>query len=177
MEKKMKINDYGLCGVSQDEVIEELRKNPNLDIEKLLLEDSEYNDNVKNTYAYELPTTKIYTDKLNISPSEFHNSLNKEWLMPEEYTNMNIISYINGLCKTPEELDRAHIELELYAKFELIDLLRYLKYLRDTAIKNNVVWGVGRGSSCCSYVLYLLGIHKVNSILYDLKIEDFLRNK
>jgi DNA polymerase III alpha subunit len=40
---------------------------------------------------------------------------------------------------------------------------------------NNIVWGVGRGSSVSSYVLYLLGVHRVNSLYYDLDIHEFLR--
>jgi len=45
----------------------------------------------------------------------------------------------------------------------------------DTFRKNNVVWGVGRGSSVSSYVLYLLGVHRVDSIKYKLNINEFLR--
>jgi DNA polymerase III alpha subunit len=41
--------------------------------------------------------------------------------------------------------------------------------------KHNIVWGVGRGSSVASYVLYLIGVHKINSMYYDLDIEEFLR--
>ncbi len=40
---------------------------------------------------------------------------------------------------------------------------------------NEVIWGVGRGSSVASYVLYLIGIHKVDSMYYDLPINEFLR--
>jgi DNA polymerase III alpha subunit len=40
---------------------------------------------------------------------------------------------------------------------------------------NNIVWGVGRGSSVASYVLYLLGVHKVDSIKYGLDIREFLK--
>ena len=57
----------------------------------------------------------------------------------------------------------------------MLDLLFYLKYLVDTMRGNSIVWGVGRGSSVASYVLYLLGVHKVDSIKYDLDINEFLR--
>jgi DNA polymerase III alpha subunit len=57
----------------------------------------------------------------------------------------------------------------------LFQLLQYLKYLVDTMRKHNIVWGVGRGSSVASYVLYLIGVHKINSMYYDLDIEEFLR--
>jgi DNA polymerase III alpha subunit len=54
-------------------------------------------------------------------------------------------------------------------------LLQYLKYLVDTMRKNNIIWGVGRGSSVASYVLYLIGIHRINSLYYDLSIDEFLK--
>ena len=41
--------------------------------------------------------------------------------------------------------------------------------------KNNIVWGVGRGSSVSSYVLFLMGVHKVDSMKYNLDIKDFLK--
>ena len=57
----------------------------------------------------------------------------------------------------------------------MIDLLRWLKYFVDTMRSNNLTWGVGRGSSVASYVLYLLGVHKVDSIKYKLDLKEFLR--
>jgi DNA polymerase III alpha subunit len=41
--------------------------------------------------------------------------------------------------------------------------------------KNNILWGVGRGSSVASFVLYLIGIHRINSLFYNLPIEEFLK--
>jgi DNA polymerase III alpha subunit len=38
------------------------------------------------------------------------------------------------------------------------------------------VWGIGRGSSVSSYVLYVLGVHDVDSYAYDLDIGDFLHD-
>ena len=65
--------------------------------------------------------------------------------------------------------------LELYKKFNLYPVLRYLIYLVNLMRENNIVWGVGRGSSVSSYVLFLIGVHKVNSIEFDLDINEFLR--
>jgi DNA polymerase III alpha subunit len=66
-------------------------------------------------------------------------------------------------------------ELLLYQKRDMFVLLQYLKYLVDTMRANNIVWGVGRGSSVASFVLFLLGVHKINSLYYDLPIEEFLK--
>ena len=66
-------------------------------------------------------------------------------------------------------------ELLLYQEKDLFDLLRYLKYLIDTMKQNGIIWGVGRGSSVASYVLYLLEVHRIDSMYYDLSPEEFLR--
>ena len=95
--------------------------------------------------------------------------------MPQEYKDLDIAQHILELCETQAELQRVGEELLLYADRELLDLLRYLKYFVDTMRKNKVVWGLGRGSSVASYVLYLLGVHKINSMYYDLDIKEFLK--
>jgi len=63
----------------------------------------------------------------------------------------------------------------MYEKRGLFTLLQYMKYLVDLMRKNNIVWGVGRGSSVSSFVLFLIGIHRINSLHYDLNIEEFLK--
>jgi DNA polymerase III alpha subunit len=50
-----------------------------------------------------------------------------------------------------------------------------MKYVVDTLRANNVVWGVGRGSSVASYVLFIIGVHKIDSVKYDLDWREFLR--
>jgi DNA polymerase III alpha subunit len=76
---------------------------------------------------------------------------------------------------TDEEKTRVDMEMELYKKFNLHVVLKYLVYLVDQMRQHNIVWGVGRGSSVSSYVLFLIGIHKVDSIKYNLDINEFLR--
>ena len=94
--------------------------------------------------------------------------------MPEAYYP-NLVEMLYGMCKTEEQTDRVSTELNLYIQHGMMDLLFYLKYLVDTMRENNIVWGVGRGSSVASYVLYLIGIHKIDSIKYDLDIKEFLK--
>ena len=95
--------------------------------------------------------------------------------MPQDYKDMDIAKWIIEQCKTQPELQRVAEELLLFQERGLFDLLKYLKYLVDTMRDNGVIWGVGRGSSVASYVLYLIGIHKVDSMYYDLPINEFLR--
>ena len=95
--------------------------------------------------------------------------------MPIEYRNLDIAEYVLSLCQQEHELQRVAQELLLYQERDLFDLLRYLKYLVDTLRKNNIVWGVGRGSSVASYVLFLIGVHKIDSVYYNLDIDEFLK--
>ena len=110
-----------------------------------------------------------------ISVEEYDKQQQSNWYMPEEYKTLDIAEYLLDLCSTDEQLQRVGKELLLYQQKGLFNLLRYMKYLVDTMKQNNIIWGVGRGSSVASYVLYLLEIHRVDSIYYDLDPEEFLR--
>ena len=83
----------------------------------------------------------------------------------------------NGVDGTDnaEASQRVEMELALYIERGLIPILQVLVYVVDTLRKNNLVWGVGRGSSVASYVLYLIGIHKIDSLKYNLDIREFLK--
>lgn len=106
---------------------------------------------------------------------EFDSESQANWHMPPEYKNLDIVVWILDQCKTDIERQRVGQELLLYVDRNLLTMLQYLKYLVDTMRANNIVWGVGRGSSVASYVLFLIGIHKIDSLYYDLPIEEFLR--
>lgn len=106
---------------------------------------------------------------------EFDEDQQSNWFMPDSYKNFDIAKYVLDQCQNEAELQRAGHELLLYQERDMFVLLRYLKYLVDTMRSNNIVWGVGRGSSVSSFVLYLLGVHKINSLYYDLSIDEFLK--
>ncbi len=97
------------------------------------------------------------------------------WHMPDQYRTLDIAELVLSLCDTEAKLQRAGQELLMYQERGLFDLLRYLKYLVDIMRDNHVIWGVGRGSSVASYVLYLLGVHRIDSMYYELDPEEFLR--
>jgi DNA polymerase III alpha subunit len=170
----MKYDQYGQAYTNSNELCDLLYKNPNLDISLFQVEDSlEYNRSVAELYA-ELDLLNSY-HSITIPVEEFDASLQKNWHMPKEYKDMDIAAYILGLCKEDHELQRVGQELLLFQERNAFDLLRYLKYLVDMLRKNNIVWGVGRGSSVASYVLFLLGVHKIDSLYYNLDIEEFLK--
>ena len=109
------------------------------------------------------------------SVPEWHAQQQANWHMPDEYKRMDIAKHVLDLCGSEAELQRVGHELLLFQERGLFDLLRYLKYLVDVMQANNIVWGVGRGSSVASYVLYKLGVHKIDSLYYELSVEEFLR--
>ena len=116
-----------------------------------------------------------FPESSDMSVLEFDLQRQSCWFMPDEYKNIDIAKYLLDLCNTQDQLQRVGKELLLYQDRNLLDLLRYLKYLIDTMRANNIIWGVGRGSSVSSYVLYLLGVHRVDSMYYDLDVGEFLR--
>ena len=137
----------------------------NIDFEK-------YNQALEKNYVDSNKLEKLETIQLDVE--EFDEMNQKNWFIPDEYKNLDIKSYV--LDRTPAHaIDRVNEELNLYDKYNIIDVLKVCIYIIDTLRKNNIVWGVGRGSSVASYVLYLIGVHKVDSIKYDLDINEFLR--
>jgi len=170
----MKYDQYCQAYTTSNELCDFLYKNPQLDISRFQVEDSiEYNRSVAELHA-ELDLLDSY-HSINQSMEDFDAILQKNWRMPKEYKDMDIAEYVLGLCQQEHELQRVGQELLLYQERDLFDLLRYLKYLVDTLRKNNVVWGVGRGSSVASYILFLIGVHKIDSLYYNLDIEEFLK--
>ena len=111
----------------------------------------------------------------NCTVPEFHTQQQANWHMPDEYKNLDIAAHILSLCENEAELQRCGAELLLFQERNLFDLLRYLKYLVDVMSKHQIIWGVGRGSSVSSFVLYKLGVHRIDSLYYELEVTEFLR--
>ena len=111
----------------------------------------------------------------SLSVEEFDENNRLNWLMPEEYQTFDIAKWLLDQCTHEDEIQRVGKELLMYQKRDLFMLLQYMKYLVDLMRENNIVWGVGRGSSVSSFVLFLIGIHRINSLYYDLDIEEFLK--
>ena len=119
--------------------------------------------------------TWTFPEVSDISVAEFDRQRQSTWFMPDEYRDLDIAQHVLDLCTKQEQLQRVGEELLLYQELDLFDLLRYMKYLVDVMRENQVIWGVGRGSSVASYVLYLLGVHRIDSMYYDLDPGEFLR--
>ena len=145
---------------------------PSDDIEK-------FNAAMREQYLPEL--TKYIP--LDVEQKDFDTALQSEWFMPDEYKKLSIRSYLLAKATGPllnsNELSvavkRVHDEVDAFEERNMLPLLQYMVYLVDFMRENNIVWGVGRGSSVASYVLYLIGVHRIDSIQFDLDWTEFLR--
>jgi DNA polymerase-3 subunit alpha len=127
------------------------------------------------TILEDIPTFIKYNELAQTSVEEFDHRCQNTWHMPQKYKDLDIAEHVLSLCASDAELQRCGAELLLFQERDLFNLLRYLVYLVDTMQESNLIWGVGRGSSVASYVLYKLGVHRIDSIFYDLDPGEFLR--
>lgn len=134
-----------------------------------------YTDNISD--SIQKYVDRVISEKLNYPLPMVDLPKSREWFIPNDYKNMDIKSWLIDQCQTQEELDRVNLELDLFDKNDLSDILPVMKYVVDTLRSQNIVWGVGRGSSVSSYCLYLIGIHKVNSLKYELPITEFFKGE
>jgi len=132
-------------------------------------------------YNNTVPSSERLSVKTNCRELSF------QWNIPKKYLDVNVEKYIIKALDHELEhfksdkdqfarLSRVAQEIKLYRKMGLIPVLRTIIYVINTLAANNIVWGVGRGSSVSSYVLYLIGAHDVDSVKYNLDIHDFLHN-
>lgn len=112
----------------------------------------------------------------NFEVTDYDKACQSNWFMPKAYKTLDIEEWLYTQIP-PWDPEHARVEEELaaYKERNMLDLLRWLKYFVDTCTENNIVWGVGRGSSVSSYVLYIIGVHQINSIKYNLDWREFLR--
>ena len=169
----IQLDKYSRQILTEDQAVEMLYMDPSIDVTDLTVGDVDKFNTASR--LLHLNTVLTQLDDLGSDPLEFHRMNQQNWHMPNEYKQLDIAEYILSLCNTDAELQRVGQELLLYQERNMFDLLRFLHYIVDTMRANNIVWGVGRGSSVASYILYLLGVHKINSLYYDLDIAEFLR--
>jgi DNA polymerase III alpha subunit len=173
MAAKKKINDHGDVIFSEEDVIELLYTDPDFDISKLYLDSiHRYSDSLKEL-GVDLPV--INTAPKRPKPEIFDKENCDNWHMPEKYYQINVLQWLLARCQNDEEKVRVQMEYDLFEKKKFIRVLQFLIYFVDTLRANNMVWGVGRGSSVASFCLFLIGVHKINPMLYNLDITEFLR--
>lgn len=172
----MKQNKHGEMIFDQNDVIDLVMRDIDFDKISGMIVDQSVDletaatmlDNVSKFIAYNELVETLTTE-------EFDHRCQSRWFMPDCYRDLDIAEHVLGLCESDAELQRCGQELMMFQERGLFDLLRYLKYLVDVMTQHRLIWGVGRGSSTASFVLYKLGVHKINSLHYDLDPAEFLR--
>ena len=115
------------------------------------------------------------TNTEDLSFDDFHLKSAEEWTFPEEYQQIDVYAWLINKCNTQIEIDRVNEEYALYKERDLVMLLRLFIFLVHYMRKHKFIWGVGRGSSVSSFCLYLIGIHRVNSLKFGFSIKDYLK--
>ena len=173
MAAKTKINDHGDVIFSEEDAIDLLYTNPEFNISKLYFDDiTKYSESLKEL-GIDLPV--ISTVPKREKPEIFDKANCDNWHMPESYYQINVLEWLLDKCQNDEEKMRVQMEYDLFEKKQFIRVLQFLIYFIDTLRANSMVWGVGRGSSVASFCLFLIGVHKINPMLYNLDITEFLR--
>ena len=170
-------NKFGEMIFSESDICDLLMQGRDIDSLKHVVVDTSINIEELARYIERPESLLTWTFPYNQDTSvpEFHLTMQQSWHMPQEYKDLDIAEYILGLCNNEAELQRCGEELLLYQERDLFNLLRYLKYLVDVMTTNQVIWGVGRGSSVASFILYKLGVHRIDSLYYNLDVQEFLR--
>ena len=170
----MRITEYGEMVFSESDVFDFIMQGqPGAIFDGMLVDEEIDLSNVTDMLS---TTPRFYVfSPSNINVKDWHLRNQANWHMPQKYHDLDIAQWLLDQCTTQEELQRVGEELLLYQERDLFSLLQYLKYLVDLMREHNIIWGVGRGSSVASYVLYLIGVHRINSMYYDLDPREFLR--
>lgn len=79
-----------------------------------------------------------------------------------------------GLAKEPKYVKQVKHELKVIKQMDLADFMLITRDSIEWAREQGIPVGPGRGSVCGTLVGYLVGIHKIDPIRYDLLFERFL---
>lgn len=168
------INKFGLYTISTNEALDIIIDGGSLN--GTIYENDKEKESLQTyTELFDMPEFTFEKQSQYSTVEEFDTATQTNWFIPSKYKNIDIVEFILSKCTTQQEIDRVNTELEYFIKEDSLIILNYMHYLVDTMRKNNIIWGVGRGSSVSLYCLYLLGVHRVNSIKYDLDITEFFK--
>lgn len=174
-ESRVKINKYGQAILSSNNLRNLLLQGKSISHLNIIRDDE---IGLFQTYQSELLSETItFLDEPEevLSFDEFHEKCAEEWIFPTIYQQIDVKTWLLDKCKTQQEVDRVGEEYKLFEERNLIMLLRLFIFLVNYMRENKLMWGVGRGSAVSSFCLYLIGIHRVDSLKYNLNIKDFLK--
>ena len=169
----MRLDKYSNPVFNEQDLFDALYQGHQFNVHDTML--VERNDNVKQLET-QLGFKFLDPYETHFKIADYDLACQSNWLMPDEYKTLDIEAWLfeQVLVGNPEHT-RVIEELNAYKERNMLNLLRWLKYFVDTCSKEGVVWGIGRGSSVASYILFLIGVHNVDSIKYNLDWQEFLR--
>jgi len=146
------MNQFNEMVVDENDLVEGLLQGKNTtrivtkDLEKI----DDYNHfcslfKIENAIEYETPSDK-HSDKYSYKNAD-------SWSMPSEYKQLDIVNYLIGKVTSDVQRERVQLELTEFEKREMLPMLQFLVYMVATLKHNNILWGVGRGSSVSSYIV------------------------
>ena len=171
-------NEYGQVKFTSDEIISMIYCGQNID--DCGFEDQQelhkHNSYSKNFGIEHLSDIKTIKD----SPIDYHATLSSNWKMPDHIKNMDVFHYLSDQLVAKgytgnEYKQRLLDEFNEYKSRNMLNVIKFLKYLMDTCMANNIVLGIGRGSSVSSLLLHLLDVHYIDPVKYNLDYKEFLR--
>ena len=159
-------------------------------------------DLVPRLLLMEVPISKIVVREPNddvnlfnlINDEQIENTktdigqLDKSWNIPPQYRDMDLSAH---MAKALEQFSldknlnsseyqvyssRLNDEMRIIQEHGVESLFKTLIYVVDTFRRDGIVWGVGRGSSCASLVLFLAGLHKVDPVKYNIPMSEFFHS-
>lgn len=170
-----KIDEYGDVHLSTQEIIDGLLDGV-IPSNVYVDDEVEVNKYIEGSKKLGLTRNKLLLPvEHQMSPDEYLKSKAKSWMIPEKYFEIDIIEYLISRCKNQDEIDRVIQELNKFIDRDQVEILHVMIYIVDFLRENNIVWGVGRGSSVASFCLYLIGINRINPLEYDIPMSDFFK--
>lgn len=126
-------------------------------------------------YIFDTPIISDGDPSFDLMCEQVHTELQQVWRYPDIFEELDILDAVIDEDSTEEEIARLKMEYEYFLSIDAIPMIKYIMYILHTCVQENVVWGIGRGSSVSSYLLFKLGVHAVDSIKYDLDFSEFAR--
>jgi len=175
-ENGVKINMYGQAILPSERLIEVLLQGKSIShLNVIRDEEIELYEKYQGELLSDQTTVFLDAPPEELDFDTFHKQRADEWIFPIEYQQIDVLAWCLEKCKAEIEIDRVKEEFALFQERDQIILLRLFIYLVSYMRKKGYVWGVGRGSSVSSYILYLIGVHRVDSLKYGLDIKDYLK--
>lgn len=103
-----------------------------------------------------------------------------EWNTPPPFSDIDVATYvIDRLVELGLDIEEYAVRLEAEIteceERNMMPVMRHVIFMVDDFKRRNVVWGVGRGSSCASLMMFLIGLNKVDPVKYDIPMSEFFK--